>query len=265
MIKSLIFKLRTGTYILFLKIALCLIVTLAIPGSILGFVKEVGMGNIGVAYPQSALAARYNPACVVEMGNRIDFSLGTSLVHGHVTVAGSSVPELNQKASTTQARWFPASLFGVVKMLSKNAAVSFNGDLGITSSVGTIGHTFEPFGTGHFGANSLIGIPELTFSMKLNCRHSVGITLPVYISRLKINGFQNSAADSLYPNNVSNKGFDWAYGVGVKFGWLWHVTDTFNFGIAFNSQPLASSHTHKYKGFCPLKGNFSNLPIFILE
>lgn len=235
-----------------------LIYALALSATAAGFVKETGMGHIGVAYPQSAMAATFNPACVVEVGDRIDLAFGTVIVNGHVTISDSQVPTFNQKASTSQCKYLPANVFGNTKRITPNLSVGFNGDIGITSSVGTISHTLEPFGEGPLSFSNLIAIPQFTLAYKLNSQHSFGITVPINLSRVKVNGLQNLAAFSLYPDSVSNKGYSWAYGVALKFGWLYHITHDFNFGISYTTGLLASSRHHKYKGILPSKGKFQN-------
>lgn len=255
-------KNRAKIFTTFHSRAICLLTVmsaLTLPDHAAAIVKESGMGSIGVAYPQSSIAARYNPATVAEIGNRFDIIVGAQIgARGHVKISGSTDPLLNQSASTQQCKHFPAYLFGLVKQITPKIAVSTSGDFGIATSSCSIGHTLHPFGHGPFSTSNLIGIQDFTLAYKFNDCHSFGVTMPIYLARLKINGLQNAAFNSLHPNHVSNKGYNWAFGVGIKAGWFYRVTKNLNFGIAYSSCCLASSSFGKYKGALPSKGNLQN-------
>lgn len=231
---------------------------LTLPDQASAFVKETGMGSIGVAYPQSALAARYNPATLTEIGNRIDLVFGLQVPRGRLKIEGSEDPILNQSVSLMQCRYFVGMLVGYSKQITPKITASFSGDSGIATSSCSTSRTVHPFGRGPFSVSNLVGVQEVSVAYKFNNCHSIGFTLPFYLARSKINGAQNSAAASLYPHHVSNKGYCWAFGVGVKVGWFWHITKKFSFGIAYNSCLLASSHFRKYMGASPSKGKFQS-------
>lgn len=243
----------------FLFIVCLLFVCIFIPFfNAFGVVRELGMGEIGTAYPQTAMAARYNPAGIIDMGNRTDFALGCSLLNADASISGSKIPILNQKTTTTQGKYTPLTVFGITKILSPNLSVALNGDIGIVSSFGSTNKSIRAFGRGPGSLDILLPSIALTVAKKINEKHCLGVSIPFYLGRFKFAGGQNLAANSLYPNNVSNRGFDWAYGWGLKFGWLYHITDCLNFGISYTTGLLSSSKFHKYKGLTPSKGKFES-------
>lgn len=223
------------------------------------FVKEFGMGDVGVAYPQSASTARYNPGGILDVGNQLDAAGGVLYLNGHVKIENSPIPPLNQRSFTTQFKWLPLGLYGISKQLSPNFAIALSSDTLILSTKGTVPKKLNAFGTSKLGAELLTEFIIPTAAYRLG-RHNFGISIPFAISRIKLNGYQNSIPLSIHPNHTTNKGYDWAFGVNLRFGWLYHITDNFSFGASYFTGLLASTRFKKYEGLIPKRGKFEVAP-----
>lgn len=214
--------------------------------------KEWAIGDQGVAYPQTSIEARYNPAGILDVGNRFDATLGIVYANGHVKISGSSIPAFNQCKSNSQAKWVPLGILGISKQLSSCTAISLNLDSTRTFKASSR-PGFRAFGTGNYGADLKIPILVPTFAWKWQ-KHNFGVSLPIIIGRAKFNGLQNFEPFSIAPNKVTNKGYNYAYGLTVRAGWLWHVTSDINLGVSYTPALLTASHFHKYKGLIPKHG-----------
>jgi long-chain fatty acid transport protein len=225
--------------------------------------KELALGDSGVAHPISSIGPRYNPAVIAELGERWDISQGIVYQNSHVTIQRSDIPAYNQSASATQAKWYPVGIFGYTKQLTPTIVVGISTD-GTRSFKGSISRGLNAFGRGRLGGDVTNGIFLSTVAWKPNKCHSFGFSVPIYVGRVKFNGFQNLADASpplsVSPNNVTNRGYDWAVGVGLRFGWLWHVTPELNLGVSYTSKLVASTSFHKYRGFLTNRGKLDNPP-----
>ncbi|MCE5318898.1 MAG: outer membrane protein transport protein, partial [Parachlamydia sp.] len=89
--------------------------------------------------------------------------------------------------------------------------------------------------------------------------HHFGLSLDVLVGRHKASGAQNFDTPELTvsTNNVTNRGYDWNWGLGVRIGWLWEVTSTFRLGVYYSPE-TKMSRFHKYEGFIPERGIVHN-------
>lgn len=237
--------------------------------AVIGSVKTFGMAATGVAYPQDAEAAMFNPAGAAEIGNRIDVGFAWVRENGHATVEGNifdSIPPIHAALG--------ANVNG--KFHSFRTKDFYNGDFGINYrfgccdewAIGLVAYNrnfskttySEPlvlFGTSNAGLEYLNETVSGVIAYKLNDCHNFGLTVNCQIERLKVNGLEKFDGNSPFPpfsprtinpGHVTNKGYNWSVGWGVTLGWLWHVTDDLTFGATY--QPKTSMpKLKKYDGF----------------
>lgn len=223
--------------------------------SLFALTREYGIGDQGVAYPQTALEAGYNPAGLTDVGERFDIAGGMLYQNGYTTIKNVPAPfgSFNQRGSNSESKWLPLAIFGVARNLSKNLVVALSTD-GTRSGKACNNEGFQAFGQGKFGAELEIPIILPSLAWRANSMHSLGVSFPVYIARANIRGVQNLESLSVAPGLVSNNGYEYAYAFGLKFGWLWHITPQLNFGACYTTRSLVGSHFYKYSGFFPKHG-----------
>lgn len=247
--------------------------------ALIGSVKTFGMAATGVAYPQDAQAAMFNPAGAVEIGNRIDAGISWVREHGHATVEGNilnSIPipavqaaiggQINGKFNGFRTKDFYSGDFGVNYRFGECdqwavGLVVYNRNFVKT----TYSQPLPLFGNTNAGLEYLNETISPVLAYKLNESHNFGLTLNFQVERLKVNGIEKFNDPSPFtglprtvaPGHVSNKGYNWAVGVGFTLGWQWHITDDLTFGATY--QPKTKMPIlDKYKGFAA--GGRINIP-----
>ena len=251
-------------------------------------VKGLGRAATVVAYPEDTLVQAFNPAGEAWVGDRFD--IGTSFdylyqrshVHGndlHIPIITSEgikfvpVHGVNGhfNASRTNVEYTPE--FGINKVFGCNCEWSagiaiYNRDYLKT----TYSKKAPLLGTSHLGlefVNEQIS-PFITYM--LNDCHSLGISLNVNVTRLKVNGLEfvadpaafdppftdEAPPRSSFPHRVTNRGYSYSTGVGVTIGYLGKWTDWLSVGVAYTPETYMPRYK-KYKGFIAQHGR-KNLP-----
>ena len=122
---------------------------------------------------------------------------------------------------------------------------------------------------GQFNATKPTGVDlvqmaiGLTYSRQLTERQAVGITPIFAIQRFKAEGLQpftqigpdGQPLFSVSPENVTNNGFDYSYGGGVRVGWLGTVVDGLDLGVSYQTKLYMTKFEH-YKGLFAEGGGF---------
>lgn len=86
--------------------------------------KALGMGDVGVAYPQDALSIVYNPANAAELGDRWDTASGAQYDPYSSKITNNPNPAANTHAFGRRT-WVPYGAFGINKCLG-DFAVNFS-------------------------------------------------------------------------------------------------------------------------------------------
>jgi len=87
--------------------------------------------------------------------------------------------------------------------------------------------------------------------------HSVGITPVIAYQRFKAEGLQlfDNPVFSTSPGNVTNRGYDDSWGVGVRIGYMGQITDQFSVGVTWASK-IGMGEFDKYRGLFAEQGGF---------
>lgn len=218
-------------------------------------VKSQGMGGVGIAFPQDALAAATNPAGMVLVGDRIDFGLTWFRPQRSSTIAGNAFGLDGTYDGNDTSNFFIPE-FGYNKMLNPNMSVGVSvfGNGGMNTD-----YANNPFknlgGQGSAGVDLSQLFIAPTFSMKLNPSNAIGVSLNLAYQRFSAKGIQPFAGMSAYPNNVSNKGHDSSTGWGVRIGWTGQVSPTVTLGATYQTKTRMSKFDD-YKGLFAEQGDF---------
>lgn len=221
--------------------------------------KESGMGGAGVAYPQDSLAAATNPAGMVLIGNRVDVGLTWFRPDRSAEVTGFSGPMagLNGNFDGNGKSNFLIPSLGYNHMLNPNMSfgISIYGNGGMdthyTSPIPLLGST-DP----GVDLSQLIIAP--TFAFKATPRNAFGVSLLVAGQRFAATGLQNFA-NSTYsssPHNVTNNGYDYSVGLGVRIGWIGQIIPhVLSLGASYQPR-ISMSKFEAYKGLFANQGAF---------
>ena len=256
--------------------------------------RAVGMGGVGIAYGRDSLSQAANPANIVNTGMRADIGVGifnaerhactgtgTGLIHS-VTIPG---------LGTFYPSWFTSLGFdGCSESDNKYYVMP---EMGMTMPLTEqlhVGMAFVPYGGGgtsypynffswetgtvdtpsadkKLGVDLMILQAPVTVAYRINDNHSVGASLAFAASRFRAFGldafvaFDDTAPSGVTtitsdPAHVTNQGFDYAYGAGVKLGYLGEfLDDKLTVGLVYNSRTYMTKFD-KYRGLFAQQGDF---------
>lgn len=220
-------------------------------------VKSQGMGGVGIALPQDAIAAAANPAGMGLIGDRVDFGVTwfrpqreSELVN---TAGGTKAFDGTYDANDTENFIIPEFGYNRVINPTVTLGVSVYGNGGMNTDYKK---AIPLFGSSapRMDLSQLFIAPTATW--KINESNIVGVSLNLAYQRFELKGLQNFASPaSESPNNVTNKGYDSSYGAGVHIGWIGKVNDTVTLGATYQSKTYMSKFD-KYKGLFAEGGDF---------
>ena len=235
--------------------------------------QSKSMAGACVAMTLGSMCAASNPASMVHVGNRLDYGLSYFVPKRGFTAnndASPNPPPPSIPTGTYESAndWFLIPHFGYNYMLDENSAIGItiggNGGMN-TEYSGAIFTNFRTPNVPSSQASSPTGIDlkqmfiGVTYSRKINERHSLGITPIFAIQSFEAQGLQPFKTFSLHPNYVTNNGTDYSYGGGVRIGWLGKVTDWLTLGASYQSK-MWMSNFDDYKGLLAEEGDFDIPP-----
>ena len=109
-------------------------------------------------------------------------------------------------------------------------------------------------GCGEVGFDLLQLIVAPSLSMRVNEVHSFGITPLLAYQQIRVYGLQAFEAISREPDKVTNKGYEHAFGAGVRVGWLGRVTPWLDLGATYATKVYMQDFK-EYRGLLA-GGNF---------
>ncbi len=238
-------------------------------------IKSQGGGGAGIALAQDSLAQAANPASLPEVGMRGD--LGGTLFNprrssatggGTGLEANTGLFDIASGDSANRLYLLPdmAFAFPISERLSIGLAVVGNGGMNTTYRQNIFGT--DLFGSskknvhGHpndsSGVDMIQLIAPLTVAYKLAPGQSIGVSLNLGAQRFKANGFGQFVAFGISSDSkhLTNQGYDYAYGAGVRVGWLGKFfDDRLSVGATYSSKTYMTKFD-KYRGFFAGQGNF---------
>ena len=231
-----------------------------------------GLAGAGVALPQDALAGATNPAGLVLLGDRIDAGVALfSPDRGFTADPNGAPPFPSIPPGTYDSKndIFLIPHFGWNKRLDDNSTIGVlvggNGGMN-TEYDSAIWRNFTPPGapqqfvatapTGVDFAQLFVGVP---YAHRINARHTLGVMPIVAVQRFKAEGLEPFRALSIDPDSVSNNGYDYSWGYGIRVGWLGQLTDRLTIGASAQSR-LYMTEFDDYRGLFAEQGDFDVPP-----
>lgn len=216
-------------------------------------VKSQGMGGVGIALPQDALAAAANPAGMGLIGDRVDFGVTWFRPQREAEITGVA-PGVDGKYDANDSENFFIPEFGYNRQINPNVTlgVSVYGNGGMNTDYKKAIPLFSN-SPQRMDLAQLFIAPTATW--KINEFNIIGVAVNLAYQRFEIKGLQNFAGFSESANNLTNKGYDSSYGAGVHIGWIGKVTDTVTLGATYQSKTYMSKFD-KYKGLFAEGGDF---------
>lgn len=235
-------------------------------------VKSQGAGGVGIALAADSLSQAANPANATQTGMRGD--LGLSLFNPERKSATGSAADPSAASafqfdtadkSGNRLYLMPDMAFTMPLSgrLSVGLAVVGNGGMNTTYSTNPFGRTGDTT-TPHGGVEDVGGvdlmqiIAPVTVAYKVTPQHSVGASLNLAAQRFKANGLGQfvSFGISADPSHLTNNGYDYSYGAGVRLGWVGKfLDDRISVGATWASRTYMTRFD-KYAGLFAEQGDF---------
>ncbi len=223
--------------------------------------KAKGMGGVGTALPQDALAPATNPAGLGFVGNRMDIGLDWFRPTRDSEIVGNGLPapfNLNGSYDGSGAKNFYIPEFGISRSFGQNLTLGL-----VVYGNGGMNTTYKTSPFGAVGGTSPAGVDLLqmfiapTLAYKPNPNHSFGVSLNFAYQRFSADGLNpfNRPGASVAPANVTNVGDDDSTGWGMKFGWTGKISDAVTLGATYQTRTRMKPFD-KYRGLFAEGGDF---------
>ncbi|TNG03443.1 MAG: transporter [Gammaproteobacteria bacterium] len=243
-----------------------------------------GMAGAGSALPRDTLSIFNNPAGLVRLGRRYDaeFELFSPKreYKANADFAPPPPPPFSVPPGTEESEndYFLIPSFGINFPLDDRStvglAIAGQGGMNTEYDTATFANFAAPPGTpanptGAFTATEPTGVDlaqmafALTYARELDAfarlgitRQSIGITPILAAQRFKARGLQPFKALSASPDKLTDNGYDYSYGGGIRVGWLGSLlNDQLNVGISYQSK-LWMTDFDDYEGLFAGGGEF---------
>jgi long-chain fatty acid transport protein len=225
--------------------------------------KSIGMAGASTAMAQDTYGGANNPASMVFAGGGFDVGLNWFVPKRGMSRSDSAAG-LNVSVDSGEENFFIPE-FGYNRMLRPDLSlgVTVYGDGGMNTTypggqlncgmgAGT-GNALCGSGTLGQDMSQLIIAPTLAY--KLGDRHSIGVAPLIAYQRFKADGLQAFAGRSSSPADVTNNGYDDAWGYGLRIGYMGRLSDMVTIGAAYSTK-VSMDKFDKYKGLFAQQGAF---------
>ena len=183
--------------------------------------KQQGQGGAGVAKPGDSLAGATNPAGLFMVGNRFDIGLTLFRPVRYGTITGNQLPEgypnVNLTYDGNRVKNFELPELGYSLRYRPNLAlgVAIFGNGGLNTSykapVQLLGST-----RGGVDIDQVFISPTLAY--RAGGHNYFGVAANIAVQRFAAEGLQYIEAISSDPAHVTNNGYSYASGAGVRVG-----------------------------------------------
>ena len=223
---------------------------------------QTALSGSDVADTTDAMSLALNPAGLVDAGQQFDFGLSLfSPQRGYSTNGGTGF--VAPEGATSRNTLFPipniaysqpidaTSSWGVAVYGVGGGNTLFNAIP--NANCAALGGGAGIYCGGESGTNLNKVFVSLGYARRFG-NVSLGISPIFAIQQFSAYGFGAFAAGSASPTNLTNNGFDYNYGGGVRVGAEWHATQTLRFGIAATT-PMWMTKFSKYSGLLAGQGS----------
>lgn len=221
-------------------------------------IKSMGMAGATTAYAQDSITSVNNPALSVDICDRVDVGVTAKGSEKELTIGNRPVVEgAFSQQGTFKTKdtplWLPEAgvnwwwtdqlVLGLAWTNNQAIRTHYHTQLTDFSGVGLDGSTL---GT-HAHLDYRTEVLTATLGYRLNPCYAVGVGLNVYGSCLRVEGINDTLLPSVAPTQMTDRGWDHAYGVGVTLGWRGYFYDGWTLGVSVTPK-VRMSKFKRYNG-----------------
>lgn len=219
-------------------------------------IKSKGMGGVSIAQAMDSLSGASNPASMALIGNRMDMGIDLFRPQREATITGSAGGFTDGQFDANETSYFPIPEFGYNRVIDEQMTIGLSvfGHGGMNVDYNS---NIPLFGNTNVGTDmaQFFVVPSLSYKVQKD--HFIGVGLNLVGQRLQITGAQNFAntPPSVSSGNVTNRGYSYSYGAGLRFGWLGKLTENITLGATYQTRTYMSEF-EKYQGLLAENGDF---------
>jgi long-chain fatty acid transport protein len=220
--------------------------------------KTSGRAWTAMAQPEDTLSGAFNPAGLAFIGDRWDLGVFYTYLDGKTTISDSFLSDGTYSSHKDKNFFLPE--FGINKDVCECymtlGLIGYNRNFVKT----TYNDPIRLYGTSKLGLEFVQENLSPVVTIRFGGCHAIGASIDFVFQRLKINGLETFADPifSIEPERVTNKGYDYCYGITGTLGWT-SIFDNWVFiGLAYQAETKTTRFA-KYKGLLPDKGSM-NIP-----
>ncbi len=226
------------------------------------------MAGAGVALGFDAMSQATNPASLALVETQFTFDITVFSPDRSYTVTGdpsgavcpSGDPCFGLEPGSfdsDQNYFYIPSLSGAYEIddsASWGWALYANGGMNTTWNEPAAG----VFGDGRAGVDLGQALLQFTYAQEISPEVYLGISPIIAIQRFKAEGLTNFSGMSSNPDRLTDEGYDWSYGYGLKIGLQTDIGAGFSFGAAYQTEMFMTDFD-KYAGLFA-NGGEMNIP-----
>lgn len=224
--------------------------------------RQKALGGAGAADQRDAMALSVNPAGIVGLDRQ--FAAGLTAIHAQRGYYTSGAPRVIAPGPVESGRpWFAVPNGGYIQPIDDNSAwsVAAYANGGVNASYGW-GNWRAPngglFGGGFAGVDLQQAFMSVGYARRFATPMgavSLGVAPTLAVQMFNLQGAGSFLSYSANPYKLSDRGYDWSWGGGLRVGLAWAITDSLRFGFA-GATPMWMSHLDKYAGILADNGRF---------
>jgi long-chain fatty acid transport protein len=228
--------------------------------------RQKALGGAGAADQRDAMALSVNPAGIV--GLERQFQTGMSVVNAERGYDTEGPTRVIAPGPVESGRpWFPIPNTGYVQPIDADTAwsVASYANGGVNTSYGWgnwRGPNGGPFGGGFTGVDLQQSFMTVGYAHRYTTplgAVTLGVAPTLAVQMINIQGVGSFAPYSSNPYRLSDMGYDWSWGGGLRAGLTWAMTDRARFGLS-GATPMWMSRLEKYSGLIADRGRFDIPP-----
>lgn len=219
--------------------------------------KAKGMAGAATTNTDDTFFGANNPAAAAFVGNRIDLGADLFTPIREASRSGS-LGGFFDGSVESDSNVFVIPEFGYNKMINSNLAlgVTVYGNGGMNTDYDAMPAGFSGgmcsapppagfgvpaphninCGNGRYGIDYMQLLIAPTAAYKIAPNHAIGVSPLLGYQRIKLEGLQGFTGFSSDPTRLTNNGYDNAFGLGVRIGYLGKITPVVTIGAAYASK-----------------------------
>ena len=224
--------------------------------------RHKALAGAGAASIEDGTGISINPAGLVGIGDQVNLGLSVFIpIRGFKSTGSATPPAANAFTGDYKSgrKFFGVPTFAYVRQLDADSALAFsifgNGGMNTTYKANSGSNKSGPFGGGETGVDLMQMFISAAYARKFGDSFSIGVAPLFAVQRFKAYGISSFGPLSTSPGNLSNRGYSYSVGGGVRVGVLFQPSDFFSIGASYQTK-MWMSKFKKYKGLFAEGGDF---------